>query len=126
MNLKERVQTQDVKTLDLEQKNNKLMKLESENKLLKIDNLKLNKENNILKSKYEEMANEKKEYEIKIRNAAKDVILNLELSKEYEFHDNNNNEINNINYKKENKMSDLFDIPDFQKEKDIENNKFKK
>ena len=57
--------------------------------------------------------------------AAKDVILNLELSKEYEFHDNNNNEINNINYKKENKMSDLFDIPDFQKEKDIENNKLK-
>ena len=96
MNLKERVQTQDVKTLDLEQKNNKLMKLESENKLLKIDNLKLNKENNILKSKYEEMANEKKEYEIKIRNA-ENKIRDLGLSK--------NEEIQNL----ENKLKEFED-----------------
>ena len=96
MNLKEKVQTQDVMNSDLEQKSNKLMKLESENKLIKIDNLKLNKENNILKSKYDEMLNEKKEYEIKIRNA-ENKIRNLELSK--------NEEIQNL----ENKLKEFED-----------------
>ena len=96
LNYKEKVQTQDVITSDLEQKNNKLMKLESENKLLKIDNMKLNKENNILKTKYEELINEKKEYNIKIKNA-EIKIRNLE--------DTKNEEIQNL----ENKLKEFED-----------------
>ena len=103
MNYKEKVQTQDVITSDLEQKNNKLIKLESENKLLKIDNMKLNKENNILKTKYEELINEKKEYNIKIKNA-EIKIRNLEETKDEEIQNLENklkefedNYINNAN-----------------------------
>ena len=103
MNYKEKVQTQDVITSDLEQKNNKLLKLESENKLLKIDNMKLNKENNILKTKYEELINEKKEYNIKIKNA-EIKIRNLEETKDEEIQNLENklkefedNYINNAN-----------------------------
>ena len=103
MNYKEKVQTQDIITSDLEQKNNKLMKLESENKLLKIDNMKLNKENNILKTKYEELINEKKEYNIKIKNA-EIKIRNLEETKDEEIQNLENklkefedNYINNAN-----------------------------
>ena len=96
LNYKEKVQTQDVITSDLEQKNNKLIKLESENKLLKIDNMKLNKENNILKTKYEELINEKKEYNIKIKNA-EIKIRNLE--------DTKNEEIQNL----ENKLKEFED-----------------
>ena len=103
MNYKEKVQTQDVITSDLEQKNNKLLKLESENKLLKIDNMKLNKENNILKTKYEELINEKKEFNIKLKNA-EIKIRNLEETKDEEIQNLENklkefedNYINNAN-----------------------------
>ena len=79
------------------------MKLESENKLLKIDNMKLNKENNILKTKYEELINEKKEYNIKIKNA-EIKIRNLEETKDEEIQNLENklkefedNYINNAN-----------------------------
>ena len=107
MNLKEKSREQDLITNDLEQKNNKLLKLESDNKLLKIDNIKLTKENNILKAKYEELINEKREYETKIKNfeikiktieeTKNEEIQNLE-NKLKEFEDNYiNNESTNIN-----------------------------
>ena len=107
INLKEKIQTQDIITSDLDQKNNKLLKLESENKLLKIDNIKLNKENSVIKAKYEELINDKKEYEIRLKNAENKIrnleeakneeILNLE-NKLKEFEDNYiNNENTNIN-----------------------------
>ena len=107
MNLKEKIQTQDIITSDLDQKNNKLLKLESENKLLKIDNIKLNKENSVIKAKYEELINDKKEYETRLKNAENKIrnleeakneeILNLE-NKLKEFEDNYiNNENTNIN-----------------------------
>ena len=107
LNLKEKSREQDLITNDLEQKNNKLLKLESDNKLLKIDNIKLTKENNILKAKYEELINEKREYETKIKNfeikiknieeTKNEEIQNLE-NKLKEFEDNYiNNESTNIN-----------------------------
>ena len=107
LNLKEKSREQDLITNDLEQKNNKLLKLESDNKLLKIDNIKLTKENNILKAKYEELINEKREYETKIKNSEikiknieetkNEEIQNLE-NKLKEFEDNYiNNESTNIN-----------------------------
>ena len=107
MNLKEKSREQDLITNDLEQKNNKLLKLESDNKLLKIDNIKLTKENNILKAKYEELINEKRENETKIKNfeikiktieeTKNEEIQNLE-NKLKEFEDNYiNNESTNIN-----------------------------
>ena len=106
-NLKEKSLQQDLITNNLEQKNNKLIKLESDNKLLKIDNMKLTKENNIIKSKYEELINEKREYDIKIKNYEikiknleenkNEEIQNLE-NKLKEFEDNYiNNESSNIN-----------------------------
>ena len=107
LNLKEKSREQDYITNDLEQKNNKLIKLESDNKLLKIDNMKLTKENNIIKNKYEELINEKREYDIKIKNYEikiknleenkNEEIQNLE-NKLKEFEDNYiNNESTNIN-----------------------------
>ena len=48
---------------------------------------------------------------------AKEAVLGLEDS------DKNNVENDNMNYRKENKMSDLFDIPDLNKEKDKEANR---
>ena len=50
---------------------------------------------------------------------AKEAVLGLE---EYE---DKNTAINNVNSKNENKMSDLFDIPNFNKEKEKETNKNK-
>ena len=106
-NLEEKSREQYIITNDFEQKNNKLIKLESDTKLLKIDNMKLTKENNIIKSKYDELINEKKEsdmkiknYEIKIKNLEEnknEEIQNLE-NKLKEFEDNYiNNETSNIN-----------------------------
>ena len=106
LNLRERSREQDIMNNDLEIKNNKIIKLESENKLLKIDNNKLIKENNIIKNKYEEIFNEKKELEsklknneIKIRNLEEnknEEIQNLEI-KLKEFEDNYINNENNAN-----------------------------
>ena len=127
MNLKEKSREQDLITIDLEQKNNKLMKLESENKLIKIDNIKLTKENNIIKSKYEELINEKKEGELKIRNyeiklknleeTKNEEIQNLE-NKLKEFEDNYiNNENNNININNNNIISNQQKISQLTKDK---------
>ena len=96
INLKEKIQTQDIMTNDLEQKSNKLMNLESENKVIKLENMKLSKENNILKAKYEELINEKKENEIKLRNVELKM-KNLEETK--------NEEIQNL----ENKLKETED-----------------
>ena len=126
-NLKEKSREQDLITNDLEQKNNKLIKLESDNKFLKIDNMKLTKENNILKTKYEELINEKKEYDIKIKNmeiklrnieeTKNEEIQNLE-NKLKEFEDNYiNNEAMNLNINKNSIISNQQKISQLTKDK---------
>ena len=126
-NLKEKSREQDLITNDLEQKNNKLLKLESDNKFLKIDNMKLTKENNILKTKYEELINEKKEYDIKIKNmeiklrnieeTKNEEIQNLE-NKLKEFEDNYiNNEAMNLNINKNSIISNQQKISQLTKDK---------
>ena len=125
--LKEKSREQDLITNDLEQKNNKLIKLESDNKFLKIDNMKLTKENNILKTKYEELINEKKEYDIKIKNmeiklrnieeTKNEEIQNLE-NKLKEFEDNYiNNEAMNLNINKNSIISNQQKISQLTKDK---------
>ena len=126
-NIKEKSREQDLITNDLEQKNNKLIKLESDNKFLKIDNMKLTKENNILKTKYEELINEKKEYDIKIKNmeiklrnieeTKNEEIQNLE-NKLKEFEDNYiNNEAMNLNINKNSIISNQQKISQLTKDK---------
>ena len=126
-NLKEKSLEQDLITNDLEQKNNKLLKLESDNKFLKIDNMKLTKENNILKTKYEELINEKKEYDMKIKNmeiklrnieeTKNEEIQNLE-NKLKEFEDNYiNNEAMNLNINKNSIISNQQKISQLTKDK---------
>ena len=126
-NLKEKSREQDLITNDLEQKNNKLLKLESDNKFLKIDNMKLTKENNILKTKYEELINEKKEYDMKIKNmeiklrnieeTKNEEIQNLE-NKLKEFEDNYiNNEAMNLNINKNSIISNQQKISQLTKDK---------
>ena len=126
-NLKEKSREQDLITNDLEQKNNKLIKLESDNKFLKIDNMKLTKENNILKTKYEELINEKKEYDMKIKNmeiklrnieeTKNEEIQNLE-NKLKEFEDNYiNNEAMNLNINKNSIISNQQKISQLTKDK---------
>ena len=125
--LKEKSREQDLITNDLEQKNNKLIKLESDNKFLKIDNMKLTKENNILKTKYEELINEKKEYDMKIKNmeiklrnieeTKNEEIQNLE-NKLKEFEDNYiNNEAMNLNINKNSIISNQQKISQLTKDK---------
>ena len=126
-NIKEKSREQDLITNDLEQKNNKLIKLESDNKFLKIDNMKLTKENNILKTKYEELINEKKEYDMKIKNmeiklrnieeTKNEEIQNLE-NKLKEFEDNYiNNEAMNLNINKNSIISNQQKISQLTKDK---------
>ena len=126
-NLKEKSREQDLITNDLEQKNNKLLKLESDNKFLKIDNMKLTKENNILKTKYEELINEKKEYDMKMKNmeiklrnieeTKNEEIQNLE-NKLKEFEDNYiNNEAMNLNINKNSIISNQQKISQLTKDK---------
>ena len=126
-NIKEKSREQDLITNDLEQKNNKLLKLESDNKFLKIDNMKLTKENNILKTKYEELINEKKEYDMKIKNTEiklrnieetkNEEIQNLE-NKLKEFEDNYiNNEAMNLNINKNSIISNQQKISQLTKDK---------
>ena len=126
-NLKEKSREQDLITNELEQKNNKLLKLESDNKFLKIDNMKLTKENNILKTKYEELINEKKEYDMKIKNmeiklrnieeTKNEEIQNLE-NKLKEFEDNYiNNEAMNLNINKNSIISNQQKISQLTKDK---------
>jgi hypothetical protein len=126
-NLKEKSREQDLITNDLEQKNNKLLKLESDNKFLKIDNMKLTKENNILKTKYEELINEKKEYDMKIKNmeiklrnieeTKNEEIQKLE-NKLKEFEDNYiNNEAMNLNINKNSIISNQQKISQLTKDK---------
>ena len=55
LNMKEKSREQENIYNDMEQRNNKLMKLESENKLLKIDYTKVTKDAQTIKSKYDEL-----------------------------------------------------------------------
>ena len=87
----------------MEQRTNQLMKLESENKLLKIDITKLNKESNVLKSKNDELFNKYEELKIKYKNN-ESRIRNLEESKNEEIRiletklkEFEDNYINNVN-----------------------------
>jgi chromosome segregation ATPase len=89
--------------------------------------MKLTKENNILKTKYEELINEKKEYDMKIKNmeiklrnieeTKNEEIQNLE-NKLKEFEDNYiNNEAMNLNINKNSIISNQQEISQLTKDK---------
>ena len=89
--------------------------------------MKLTKENNILKTKYEELINEKKEYDMKIKNmeiklrnieeTKNEEIQNLE-NKLKEFEDNYiNNEAMNLNINKNSIISNQQKISQLTKDK---------
>ena len=107
LNMKEKNREQDAIYTDMEVKSNRLMKLESENKLLKIDFTKITKDNQTLKSKYDELFTKYEELKAKYKNSEarlrnieenkNEEIQNLE-EKLKEFEDNYiNNENSNIN-----------------------------
>ena len=106
-NMKEKNREQEAIYTDMETKSNRLMKLESENKLLKIDLTKMTKDNQTLKSKFDDLNNKYEELKVKYKNSEarlksieeskNEEIQNLE-EKLKEFEDNYiNNENNNIN-----------------------------
>ena len=107
MNMKEKNREQEAIYNDMEVKNNRLMKLESDNKLLKIDFTKVSKDCQTIKTKYDELYNKYEEMKVKYKNSESKLknleenkneeIKNLE-EKLKEFEDNYiNNENNNIN-----------------------------
>ena len=107
VDMKEKNREQEAIYTDMETKSNRLMKLESENKLLKIDLTKMTKDNQTLKSKFEELNNKYEELKVKYKNNEarlksieenkNEEIQNLE-EKLKEFEDNYiNNENSNIN-----------------------------
>ena len=107
VDMKEKNREQEAIYTDMETKSNRLMKLESENKLLKIDLTKMTKDNQTLKSKFEELNNKYEELKVKYKNNEarlksieenkNEEIQNLE-QKLKEFEDNYiNNENSNIN-----------------------------
>ena len=103
MNMKDKNKEQENIFKDMEQRTNQLMKLESENKLLKIDITKLNKESNVLKSKNDELFNKYEELKIKYKNNESRT-RNLEESKNEEIRiletklkEFEDNYINNVN-----------------------------
>ena len=69
LNMKEKNREQDAIYTDMEVKSNRLMKLESENKLLKIDFTKITKDNQTLKSKYDELFTKYEELKAKYKNS---------------------------------------------------------
>ena len=106
-NMREKNREQEILFNEMEIKTNRLMKLESDNKLLKIDYTKVNKDCQTIKSKYDELFNKyeelKQKYktsETRLRNIEEnknEEIQNLE-QKLKEFEDNYiNNENMNIN-----------------------------
>ena len=106
-NMREKNREQEILFNEMEIKTNRLMKLESDNKLLKIDYTKVNKDCQTIKSKYDELFNKyeelKQKYkasETRLRNIEEnknEEIKNLE-QKLKEFEDNYiNNENMNIN-----------------------------
>ena len=109
-NMKEKNREQEALYNDMEVKSNRLMKLESENKLLKIDITKITKDNQTLKSKYDELYNKYEELKERYKNGEarmknleenkNEEIQNLEEKlKEFEenYINNENSNINNAN-----------------------------
>ena len=90
LNLKEKNREQENMYNDMEVKSNRLMKLESENKMLQIDYTKVNKDCQIIKSKYDELFNKYEELKIKYKNS-ESRLRNLE--------ENKNEEIQNLEQK---------------------------
>ena len=95
-NMKEKNKEQEIIYNDMEVKSNRLMKLESENKLLKIDLTKLNKDSQVIKSKYDELYSKYEELKIKYKNN-ESRLRNME--------ENKNEEIKNL----EEKLKDMED-----------------
>ena len=85
LNMKEKNREQENIYNDIEQRNNRLMKLESENKLLKIDYTKVTKNAENIKAKYDELFNKFEELKIKYKNS-ESRLKNLEENKNEEIH----------------------------------------
>jgi serine/threonine protein kinase len=90
LNMKEKNREQENMYNDMEVKSNRLMKLESENKLLQIDYTKVSKDCQTIKSKYDELFNKYEELKIKYKNS-ESRLRNLE--------ENKNEEIQNLEQK---------------------------
>ena len=90
LNMKEKNREQENMYNDMEIKSNRLMKLESENKLLQIDYTKVSKDCQTIKSKYDELFNKYEELKIKYKNS-ESRLRNLE--------ENKNEEIQNLEQK---------------------------
>ena len=127
LNMKEKNKEQEAIYNDMEAKSNRLMKLESENKLLKIDFTKITKDSQALKSKFDELYNKYEELKIKYKNSEtrlknieenkNEEIQNLE-SKLKEFEDNYiNNENMNINSNANSILSNQAKISQLTKNK---------
>ena len=127
LNMKEKTKEQEAIYNDMESKSNRLMKLESENKLLKIDFTKITKDSQQLKSKFDELFNKYEELKIKYKNSEtrlknmeenkNEEIQNLE-SKLKEFEDNYiNNENMSVNTNANSILSNQAKISQLTKNK---------
>ena len=127
LNMKEKTKEQEAIYNDMESKSNRLMKLESENKLLKIDFTKITKDSQQLKSKFDELFNKYEELKIKHKNSEtrlknieenkNEEIQNLE-SKLKEFEDNYiNNENMSVNTNANSILSNQAKISQLTKNK---------
>ena len=90
LSMKEKNREQENIYNEMEIKSNRLMKLESENKLLQIDYTKINKDCQTIKSKYDELFNKYEELKIKYKNS-ESRLRNIE--------ENKNEEIQNLEQK---------------------------
>ena len=90
LSMKEKNREQENIYNEMEIKSNRLMKLESENKLLQIDYTKVNKDCQTIKSKYDELFNKYEELKIKYKNT-ESRLRNIE--------ENKNEEIQNLEQK---------------------------
>ena len=110
LSMKEKNREQENIYNEMETKSNRLMKLESENRLLQIDYTKVNKDCQTIKSKYDDLFNKYEELKIKYKNSESrlrnieenknEEIQNLEQKlKEFEnnYINNENMSINNAN-----------------------------
>ena len=138
LNMKEKNREQEAIYNDMEIKSNRLMKLESDNKLLKIDFAKINKDFQTMKTKYDDLFNKYEEIKTKYKNSElrlknveenkNEEIKNLEeklKDLEDNYINNENNNINNTN----NILSNQSKISQLTKNKieelfNVVNNKF--
>ena len=84
LNMKEKNREQEAIYNDMEVKNNRLMKLESDNKVLKIDYTKVSKDCQTIKAKYDELFNKYEEIKIKFKNS-ESRLKNIEETKNEEI-----------------------------------------